>query len=376
MLLRQAMSAFWLKEFSRQRRRGKTHGAMASCPGLERLEDRSLMSATANLVAYRPVTQYIDYSAYPISEADEVSATRGAGIRFNGDDDNRNETRDYLDKEPANSADNDLVRVDALGSGTTFVVTWTGPLNVWTSADKASSVTKNGSVNPGQSLWVEYITSTHTTGTTTQLQLTASDGLSSASDSVVFHSFQSITIAIGGNTQDPAKFGDSNLGTFTMAGKLYGTGYDVQMFAHGQVQSTGKGAAYDEVVSAVLNRNVDNVAIYGYSWGGGATYELSVGLNANTALAPEGYKLRYTAYIDAIRHNGISSETRKPVGTAHHDNFFQRKDFLLKGNSVSGANNINVTNTTWGKNLAHTSIDDNLTLHGILLKNLTDRLIV
>ena len=49
---------------------------------------------------------------------------------------------------------------------------------------------------------------------------------------------------------------------------------------------------------------------------------------------------------------------------------------VLKGNTVSGANNINVTNTTWGKNLVHTSIDDNLTLHGMLLKNLTDRMIV
>ncbi len=376
MLIQQVLSTFWLKEFSSQRRRGKAHGATLSCPGVERLEDRSLMSATANLVAYRPVTQYFNYSAYPISEADEVTATRGAGIRFNGDDDNGNGTRDYLDTVSAASDDNDLVRVDALGSGTTFVVSWDGPLTVWTSANKASSVAQNSSVNPGQSLWVEYVSSTHTSGTGTQLHLTSSDDVSSASDSVVFHSFQSITIAIGGNTQDPAKFGDPNLGTFTMAGKLYGTGYDVHMFAHGQVQSTGKGAAYDEVVSAVLNRNVDNVAIYGYSWGGGATYELSAGLNANKSLAPAGYKLRYTAYIDGIRHNSISAETRKPVGTAYHDNFFQRKDFFLKGNSVSGANNINVTNTTWGKNLVHTSIDDNLTLHGMLLKNLTDRLIV
>lgn len=376
MRLTTALSAFWLKEFSRQRRRSATRGATGSCSGVERLEVRALMSATANLVAYRPVTQNFNYAAFPITETDEISATRGAGIRFNGDDDNRNGVRDYLDTTPVTSADNDLVRVDALGTGTTFVVTWNGPLTVWTSADKVSSVPKNGSVSPGQSLWVEYVSSTHTTGTTTQLQMTVSDGLSSASDSVVFHSFQSIAIAIGGNTQDPAKFGDPNLGIYTMAGKLYGTGYDVHMFAHGQVQSTGKGAAFDEVVSAVLNRNVDNVAIYGYSWGGGATYELSAGLNANKSLAPAGYKLQYTAYIDAIRHNSISAETRKPVGTAYHDNFFQRKDFLLKGNTVSKANNINVTKTTWGKNLAHTSIDDNLTLQGMLLKNLTDRLIV
>ena len=73
-----------------------------------------------------------------------------------------------------------------------------------------------------------------------------------------------------------------------MAGTLYDKGYDVHMFAHNQIQSTGRGAAYDEVVSAVLNRNVDNVAIFGYSWGGGATYELSQGLSTNTALRRRG----------------------------------------------------------------------------------------
>ena len=195
-------------------------------------------------------------------------------------------------------------------------------------------------------------------------------GTTTATDSIVFHSFQSVVIAIGGNTQDPSKFGDPNLGAFTMAGTLYDKGYDVHMYAHNQIQSTGRGAAYDEVVSAVLKRNVDYVAILGYSWGGGATYELANGLKANTALAPAGYKLQYTAYVDGIRHNTISAETRLPPGTLYHDNYFQRKDLLPRGNTVSGAHNLNVTTTSWGKNLGHTTIDDSPTLQGLLVGSL------
>ena len=190
----------------------------------------------------------------------------------------------------------------------------------------------------------------------------------------MFHSFQSVVIAIGGRSQDPSKFGDPNLGTFTMGGTLYQNGYDVHLYSHDKVQSSGLGAAYNEVVSAVAKRNVDYVAIFGYSWGGGATYELTVGLKNNTAIARQ-YQLQYTAYIDGIRHNTISAERRLPVATKYHDNFYQRKDWLLRGNSITGAINVNVTTTTWGKNLTHTTIDDSLTLQSQLVNNLMTRVI-
>ena len=81
----------------------------------ERLEDRTLL--TADLIAFRPVTEFIDYSKFPVSEVVEEDAKTGPGIRVNGDDDNANGQRDYLDKGPSATADNDLVRVDAKGSG-------------------------------------------------------------------------------------------------------------------------------------------------------------------------------------------------------------------------------------------------------------------
>ena len=277
----------------------------------ERLEDRTLL--TADLIAFRPVTEFIDYSKFPVSEAVEEDVKTGPGIRVNGDDDNANGQPDYLDKGPSATADNDLVRVDAKGSAGTYTLSWPTTLAVWTTPTKQAPVgpATGASIQPNQSVWVEYVNPTvHTTSAKMTLTVSGADG--TTTDSVVFHSFQSVVIAIGGRTQDPRKFGDPNLGTFTMGGTLYQKGYDVHLYAENMVKSTGSGAAYDEVVSAVSKRNVDYVAIFGYSWGGGATYELSVGLKNNTAIAGQ-YQLQYTAYVDGIRHNLLSAERRLPV---------------------------------------------------------------
>ena len=102
----------------------------------EQLELRALMAADANLVAYRPVTDYINYALHPVPEAFESDPKLGPGIRVNGDDDNANGRADYLDAVTASGGDNDLVRVDALGTGSTFNLAWTGPLAVWSTPTK------------------------------------------------------------------------------------------------------------------------------------------------------------------------------------------------------------------------------------------------
>ncbi|OAI57665.1 hypothetical protein AYO47_07770 [Planctomyces sp. SCGC AG-212-M04] len=336
------------------------------------------MSATANLQAYRPVTANINSLAFPISEADEESATRGAGIRVNGDDDNGVAGADYSNLAPTPLADNDLIRVEVAGEGELFTLTWAGSIAVWTSATKDAAIINGSSVFSGQTVWVEYTSQTHTVGTTTQLTLTTQDGTYFATDTVVFHSFQSVVLAIAGNTQSPSQFGDPNLGIYTIAGSLYAQGYDVQLYGYYEVSSsTGKGKAYDDTVSAVLTRNVNNVAIIGYSWGGGATYNLSNALKKTPTLAPAGYKLVYTAYIDGIRQGSVSSETRKPVGTLYHDNIYQRKDSFPRGNKVTGANlNLNVTITPWGALLRHVTIDDNPTVQQTIIDNLKAKVLL
>ena len=125
----------------------------------------------------------------------------------------------------------------------------------------------------------------------------------------------------------------------------------------------------------MVSRNVNYVAILGYSWGAGATYELAAGLSADPQLIGQ-YELKYTAYVDGIRHDSFfTAERRKPVATQYHDNIYQRRDWLLKGDSVTGANNLNVTSTSWGKSLVHTTIDDNSTVQLTLVTNLTTRLV-
>ena len=323
--------------------------------------------AVADLTAYRPVTEHINYANYKVPEASEMDSKLGPGIRVNGDDDNANGAVDFSELV-ATAAENDLVRVDVNASGGDFSLSWPDELRVWTASTKAEAFVEGAPYLEGaRSLWVEYVSLTHSTSASLSLTV----GAGAAEDSVVFHSFESDVIVIGGNTQNPANVGDPRLGVFTTGLTLYQQGYDVHLYSHDQVQSTGFGAAFNEVRNAVQKRAVSNVAIFGYSWGGGATYELARGLNADASLTG---KVKYTAYIDGIRHGSISAETRKPLANVYHDNIYQRKDWLLKGNSVSGAANLNVTTTTWGKTLGHTTIDDHAMVQDRIVTNLKAQL--
>ena len=342
---------------------------------LQPFEPRALLAAAADLVAFRPVVDHIDFDQHPVAASVEADFRRGPGVRINGDDDNASGVADYHESSVTASED-DLVRVDVTGSGDSLTLSWRGALRVWDSPTKgpAARVFKGDQVASGQSLWVEYVSQTHTAGASTVLTLRATEGAGSASDSIVFHSFQSVVIVIGGRFQNPANFGDPDLGVYTIGGTLYDQGYDVHLFAHGDVNSAGQGAAFNEVASSVQSRNVDYVAIVGYSRGGGATHDLASALRNSSTLAGK-YQLSYTAAIDGIQNTGRISERRLPPLTVFHDNIYQRKDWLTKGDSVPGASNLNVTTTSWGKNLIHTTIDDSPTVQAMVVTNLTAKVI-
>jgi hypothetical protein len=353
------MAMSWMSWF---RGRGSPRSSGRCRLAVERLESRALLAAVADLVAYRPVTEFINYANYPVAAAAEDDPRTGPGIRLNGDD-------DIAKGVP----ENDLVRVDVNAQGGNFTLNWSDELLVWTTSTKSAAIVEGAAYLPGpRTLWVEYVAPGHST--TASLTLTVGQDADTATDSVRFHSFTSDVIVIGGNTQDPAVVGDPRLGVFTTGLTLYQQGYDVHLYSHDKIQSTGKGSAYDEIKSAVLQRNVDNVAILGYSWGGGATYELAAGLKADASLAGQ-FQLKYTAYIDGIQHYWIGSETRLPANSLYHDNLYQRKDWLLRGNSVAGAVNLNVTNTVWGRNLVHTTIDDSSMVQSIIVSNLTAKVL-
>lgn len=341
----------------------------------ERLESRAVLAAAADLTAFRPVAPFFNDLAHPVAEAWETDPVRGPGIRTNGDDDNGNRRPDYLDSMTRPAGDDDLVRVAVEASGTSAVVSWTGPLKAWTTSTKQAAVANGGAVSDGQTLWIEYVSAVQSSGEPVALTLTVVDATtdSTASDMVAFHRFSSLVVAIGGNTQDPGRAGEPGLGIFEIAEQLYDSGQDVRMFAHGAVKLNGRGAAYDEVVRAVSQRNVDDVAIVGYSWGGGATRDLAAALQSNRALRQAGYRLAYSASIDGIRHGSISSETRLPPGSLAHDNLFQRRDPLLRGAAVVGAWNLNVNDTVWGAELRHTTIDDADELQALIVDRLMAR---
>lgn len=341
---------------------------------VEPLARREVFAAMANLIAYRPITNAIDYSKYAVPESLETDVAQGAGIRINGDDDDRNGVVDRLDKSRTLLVDNDLVRVDVRSNTTSNKITWTGDLAVWTSANKSSSISNGQVVSPGQRIWVEYVGSNHSNGSNTVLTLTSSDRTTSASDSIVFHTFQSEVVAIGGALQSPI----AQQGVFEIALGLYQQGYDVQLFRNIAVNKQGTGStlgaasAFDEVSSAIRERGVTNVALVGMSYGGGAVRDLAAAIENTPAL--RGH-LQYTAYIDAIVHYSVPpvAETRLPPGTKYHDNIFQSNDWLIRGGSVAGANR-NIDVSSWrdskGAKLKHITIDRDAKVQNTISTNL------
>src|SRR5262245_57711804 len=248
----------WISGRSKYRnrpRRAETKSRLC----VERLEARELLAA--DLTAYRPVTDYINYLNYPVAEAVETDIASGPGIRINGDNDGVNE--------------NDLVRVD-VDVDVSGDLTWTSTtLAVWTTANKqAGTNIQPSTLTSDQTLWVEYVGTSHTADADDATVTLSAGG---ESDTVVFHTFRGDVLAIGGNQQDPLNYvnpdilNNSQLGLYKTAGMLYTQGYDVHLYSYSQVSATastiGKGAAYDEVASAITNRQVTDVAIVGYSWG-------------------------------------------------------------------------------------------------------------
>jgi hypothetical protein len=198
----------------------------------------------------------------------------------------------------------------------------------------------------------------------------AADDTPIISDTLVFHPFTSVVIAFGGNNNVPLDTGD---GAFDIARTLYARGYDVHAYNEGVVDegnfdpndATPPPPPYAEVESAVEERGVTEVAILGYSYGGGATYVLADQLEDH---APTGtFALAFTAYIDAVDHDSPGeSEERLPPETDYHVNYYETIDFPLDGEATdtdpNNPNaviiNVNVNNTTWGANLDHYTIDD------------------
>lgn len=101
----------------------------------------------------------------------------------------------------------------------------------------------------------------------------------------------------------------------------------------------GRGPAYDEIVHAVNHRGVTQVALLGYSHGGGTVYHVAWRLDNDYAASDgstivEPYELVFASYLDAVRNNyfaDIYSETRRPPGTTFFLNQYQTNTWLRGG---------------------------------------------
>lgn len=323
----------------------------------------------AEAVSYRPQTESYGAPFQRRRVEDLLEVVPGAGIRINGDDDDGDQILDRDD--PFVPGENDLIEVElrinpAAPSVTYHLVRSSPALKVFSESTKGMALLDTldevqlAFVGESLTVWIEC-----PAGGAADLGFearTSSGARVVARDVLGFQPFTSIVIALDGEFQTPTDPPSSiNGGIAEMAIGLYQAGYDVHMYDEDVVASDGTGAAYDEVVSAIQRRGVSSVAVYGFSHGGGSTYDLCRRLDDNSIFIG-AFDIVYTAYIDGIENDGtfdLDSETRLPPSTAYHVNYYQRNIFsgLTMGNSVPGADvDVNVTQQSWGGGILHANI--------------------
>ena len=326
------------------------------------------VGSTADLTAFRPQHGggYAPFARTPVSDVDEESADLGPGIRIHQPG----------DVDPA--GEDDLIEVELVidPAGAELALRrGVDALKVWTTHDKqaGTEITFTGDktdllpFGAGQTqmtLWIEWESTSYGIA---ELYV---EPVSSAvvKDTLVFHTFHGIVAALGGENQTPADPADPNTGTFVVATELYRMGYDVHMFDEDNVSADGSGIAFDEVVNAIQNRGVDEVAIFGYSHGGGSTYDLADLLDISRPMIGV-FDINFTSYVDAVSNNSdldTAQELRRPPSSAYHLNHYQNgvffQDFGLDGGPVPDSNppptGLDVETTAWGADATHFEVDD------------------
>ncbi|MCA9252633.1 MAG: dockerin type I repeat-containing protein [Phycisphaerales bacterium] len=333
------------------------------------------LGSTANLTAYRPQhgNGYAPFPRTPVPDNLETDPWLGPGIRINqpGDDDPQGE--------------DDLIELvlDVSPPGAALALhRSSSTLHVWTSHTKTpgSEIAFTGDktstlpIGPGDSsltLWVEWTTGFGTAALTVEPPTT-----SVVKDEILFHAFESIVVALGGENQPTSVPVDPNHGTFLVGIAMYNVGFDVHMFDEDVVGSDGSGEAYNTVVDAIVNRQVDKVAIFGYSHGGGSTYDMADRLDINRA-GIGVFSILYTSYVDAVGNNSdvdTSMELRRPPSTGYHLNHYQHgsffEDLSLDGGPVPNSNppptGLDIETTPWGATSTHFEVDDFIEVRSLM----------
>lgn len=318
------------------------------------------------LTAYRPQhgTGYHPFTRTSVPEIFEEHGLLGAGIRVNHagevDPDGEDDLIELVVARPSADAAFVLERSDTR-------------LSVWRTRGKQprTEVVFNGALSTHlgvgeaqqMTLWVEW------TGTAPAYPVLSLIPLESdrVADRIVFHAFAGLVVALGGADQRPAFPVEMTHGTYRVAKALYERGWDVLMRDEDEVTSDGSGPVYDEVVNAIRNRSVRELAIFGYSHGGGSTYDLCERLHVQRTHIG-AFSIEFTSYVDGIQNHAGSlfAERRKPLASRFHANQYQRRGFLPrdfpKGRPVASSepptSGLHVEDRPWGEGAGHYDIDD------------------
>ena len=338
------------------------------------------------LTPYTPQTRYID--PMPIGEADWKR--NGVGIRRNNDHDCSTGDNPPPDSviSSANTNEDDLIRVsvniDSSIPGLTYSVQRSSSaLKFWKSYSKSGGeydFTNNEfTLSQDSDLWTEYTTAGSDNYTLTLVVQETASGMILTTQSMSFRPFNSITCAFVGEFQTPGDdFSESGINSWVVA--QLKSGYDIYVWDDGfdetsdpdyvpDCASDGSGRAFAEIVNAVENRGITQVAIVGFSRGGGSVYNLSYALS-QVVWSGEGrnpYIFVFTSYIDAVLNEFVTNtvpEIRRPMNSLFHLNQYQLNGawfgplFLnIHGDVTSGGTSINTINLQYSL-LYHGDMDD------------------
>jgi len=260
----------------------------------------------------------------PIPE--ENWKVNGVGIRRNGDNDNANLIRTDINITPT--------------SGIRFVLKkTTGPVTLWESPQKGGmpfDVSDSGTIiTSNKTLWAEYTNFSNNQVTLTLSAEMEATGESVSEERLVYKPFNSVVIVLGGRAQQPADpIQNDTHGIFQWAIDRYREGYNVYMYNESDSNPGVIGATYMDLVNSINNHRTINIAIVGYSYGGGSTFVLSERVNDNVDDVlidiMQAFNVVLTGYVDAIQDQSwtATAERRRPWLSQYHVNFFQRNTWV------------------------------------------------
>jgi hypothetical protein len=166
------------------------------------------------------------------------------------------------------------------------------------------------------------------------------------------------------------------ISVFTAGGELK---YRVKPYAtiDENIQNNGTGKASMDFLAARDDQGVQDFAILGHSFGGGATYQLADWARPSTNPGGIVANLRYTGYVDAIKRGAVGwpAEDRLPPNSMWHETYYQTDVGGLRGESIPGSNvNDEVTNAEHGGDINHTNIDNSAYVHTQIINSIKNRM--